>query len=129
MGKMKLLEIKVLSHSLIHKKLKFETSPSMKNTSNKFSYLDPLKVCKKNEPDIVILTAVKFATIVPNPYSEISEILNWLCLFLCDYPSGEGAYEEELRICILHFKEYPFVRQGQIYFFVLNYDFYQSHSL
>lgn len=38
----------------------------MKNTSNKFSYLDPVKVYKKNKLDIMILTGVKFAKTIPN---------------------------------------------------------------
>lgn len=38
----------------------------MKNTPNKFSHFDPVKACKKNKPDTMILTGVKFAKIIPN---------------------------------------------------------------
>lgn len=65
---MEFLEIKVFSFSLslTHKHLKFRASFSMKNTPNKFSYFDPVKACKKNKPDTMILTGVKFAKIIPN---------------------------------------------------------------
>lgn len=98
---MKLLEINVLSFSLslIHKNLTFFIEGLALNTSNKFSYSDPVKSCKKNNwseicqnCSILVLKYLRFLT-------------GFVCLCLSDYPSGERAQEEELEFLLWGDKE------------------------